>query len=86
MKRIELLETFGHELRRPHADYLQDGIYELRIRRRKVQYRILYFFDGQDFVILVNGFTKEKKVPPIEIERALERKEKYLANPDTHRY
>lgn len=28
--RIEELAQCGHEMRRPHADYLRDGIYELR--------------------------------------------------------
>src|SRR3989440_5086668 len=41
--RIELLTQFGHELRRPAADYLRDGIYELRAKQGHVQYRILYF-------------------------------------------
>ncbi len=86
LKRIELLVTFGHELRRPHADYLKDGIYELRIKCQKVQYRILYFFDGQDAIILAHGMTKEQKVPLIEIERALVRKNKYEQDPDAHRY
>ena len=29
--RIERLEELGHELRRPEADFLRDGIYELRV-------------------------------------------------------
>ena len=29
--KIERLQEFGHELRRPEADYLRDGIYELRV-------------------------------------------------------
>lgn len=41
---IERLEEYGYELRRPQADYLRDGIYELRIKRQKTNYRILYFF------------------------------------------
>lgn len=44
--RIGTLAQFGHELRRPVADYLRDGIYELRSRQGKVQYRILYFYHG----------------------------------------
>jgi hypothetical protein len=32
------------ELRRPEADYLQDGIYELRVGFQHVNYRMLYFF------------------------------------------
>ncbi len=41
---IERLATFGHELRRPLADLLKDGVYELRVRKGHVNYRILYFF------------------------------------------
>jgi ribosome-binding protein aMBF1 (putative translation factor) len=42
--KIRLLAACGHELRRPHADYLRDGIYELRAKRGRVNYRVLYFF------------------------------------------
>jgi hypothetical protein len=48
--RIELLKARGHELRRPHADYLRDDIYELRAKHQGVNYRLLYFFHGQGAV------------------------------------
>ncbi len=41
---LSQLEEYGHELRRPVADYLRDGIYELRPSFQGVHYRILYFF------------------------------------------
>ena len=31
--KIERLAELGHELRRPEADFLRDGIYELRVRQ-----------------------------------------------------
>ncbi len=34
--RIRLLANFGHELRRPHVDYLRDGIHELRAKDKTV--------------------------------------------------
>ena len=34
--RIERLEAMGYELRRPVADFLRDGIYELRVRRGRM--------------------------------------------------
>lgn len=34
--RIERLAELGHELRRPEADLLEDGIYELRVSFRRV--------------------------------------------------
>src|SRR5215469_10607225 len=42
--RIERLRDLGHELRRPEADYLRGGIYELRVGLQGVNYRMLYFF------------------------------------------
>ncbi len=39
--KIERLRELGHELRRPEADVLLDGIYELRIGREGMNYRIL---------------------------------------------
>jgi hypothetical protein len=45
--RIHQLEAFGFELRRPTADFLRDGIYELRLRTGTIQHRMLYFFAGQ---------------------------------------
>ena len=67
------LEELGPRLRRPGADYLRDGIYELRFNSQRMQYRILYFFDGAE-VVLTNAFVKKtNKVPREEIERAIRR-------------
>ncbi|WP_258002632.1 type II toxin-antitoxin system RelE/ParE family toxin [Fischerella thermalis] len=57
--RIKQLAASGYELRRPAADYLRDGIYELRAKHIHVQYRILYFFHGQNVAILAHAITKE---------------------------
>lgn len=78
--RIQLPASLGHELRRPLADTLQDGIYELRIRFQSVQYRILYFFDGRTAAVLATGTVKEGTVPAKEIQVAAERRSKYLEN------
>ena len=84
--RIERLQNLGHELRRPEADYLRDDIYELRVRYQRVNYRMLYFFQGRTVVVISHGLMKERIVPPKEIERAIERKEKFERNPDKHSY
>ena len=82
--RIERLKELGHELRRPEADFLRDGVYELRVSIRSVNYRILYFFHGKMCVVLSHGLTKEQIVPPKEIDRAVERKRKYESDPKRH--
>ena len=84
--RIERLAELGHELRRPEADFLRDGIYELRAKKERVNYRILYFFHGQNVALLAHGLTKEDKVPDADIERALRRKKLYEADPDAHTF
>jgi phage-related protein len=81
---MRLLATSGHELRRPAADLLRDGIYELRPSYGSVQYRILYFFHGRDVVVLSHGVTKTQNVPGEEIARAIARKQLVMRDPARH--
>jgi phage-related protein len=81
-----MLSQFGHELRRPAADFLRDGIYELRARQGHQQYRVLYFFHGRNVAILAHSLTKEDKVPDFDIDRALARKKLFASNPKEHTY
>ncbi len=83
--RIELLEEKGHELRRPHADTLRDGIHELRVVTQRVNYRVLYFFHAQ-VAVISHGITKEGVVPPREIDLAVERKQRYASAPEKYTY
>lgn len=83
---IRRLESLGHELRRPEADYLRDGIYELRVGLQGVHYRMLYFFHGQTATVLAQGLTKERAVPSREIDRAIERRKCFEANPRKHSF
>jgi hypothetical protein len=63
----------GHELRRPEADFLRDGIYELRVSLGGVHHRILYFFHGATAAVVSHGLVKERVVPSKEIDHAVER-------------
>ena len=80
--RVQRLAEMGHELRRPEADFLREGIHELRARRGRVHYRILYFFHGNAIAVLAGGLSKEGKVPDRDIERAVRRKMAFDKNPD----
>jgi phage-related protein len=84
--RLRRLAEAGHELRRPEADFLRDGLYELRARQGRVQYRILYFFHGRNVAILVHALTKEGEIPEVDIERALRRKAIFEQDPARHTY
>ena len=82
--RIERLAELGHELRRPEADYLRDGVYELRVRHQRVNFRILYFFHGDQAAVLSHGLRKERTVPAKEIDLAVKRKARFEADPERH--
>ena len=86
LARLKRLEGLGHELRRPEADYLRDGIYELRASYQGVHYRMLYFFYGRAAIIISHGITKEREVPSTEIDRAIRAKESFEANPARHTF
>ncbi|MCG8390253.1 MAG: type II toxin-antitoxin system RelE/ParE family toxin [Cytophagales bacterium] len=71
-KIIEAIET----LERVPSNYLKhltgtDGLYEARIQLGSNIWRVFCFFDGNQLVILLNGFQKKsQKTPKMEIERA----------------
>lgn len=43
LREFELLEEYGNELREPYSKYIEDGIFELRIRVGTDISRIFYF-------------------------------------------
>jgi hypothetical protein len=83
--KIQRLEEKGYELHRPEADSLRDGIHELRVAFRGMQYRMLYFFHGQQAVIS-HGLKKDRVVPSREIDLAVERQARFENDPMKHTY
>lgn len=85
--KLERLQELGHELRRPEAEYLRDGIYELRTHFQSANYRILYFFHGREIAVLAHAITKQHAaVPEKEIKLAIKRKRQYEENPKAHQH
>jgi phage-related protein len=86
LARLKRLEDLGHELRRPEADYLRDGVYELRASYQAIHHRMLYFFHGRRAVVVSHGLVKEREVPAREIDRAIRAKAAFEANPAAHTF
>ena len=82
--RLRRLGLMGHEIRRPEADYLRNGIYELRASLHGIHYRMLYFFHGRAAVVVTHGIMKTKTVPMREIALAILRKGQFEADPQRH--
>lgn len=84
--RMERLAELGNKLTRPESDYLRNGIYELRWRFVKVQYRLLYFFSGEQIIVLSHIITKDKEVPSKEIEKSILHKMLFEKNQGKYTY
>src|SRR5687767_13685116 len=84
--RLQRLAEIGHEMRRPEADYLRDGIYELRVGLQGRNYRLLYFFHGRALAVVSHGLVKERVVPPAEIDLAILRRAAFVGDPKAHTY
>ena len=55
-----------------------DGLYEIRVQSGSDIFRIFCFFDQNNIIVVGHGFQKKtNKTPHIEIERALNIKNKY---------
>ncbi len=85
--RLAVLQALGPGLRRPVADYLENGIYELRMRYQRLNLRLLYFFAGRRIVVVTQGFVKQgAAIPRREIDTAIARRERYSNNPQRHTF
>lgn len=84
---LERLADMGHELKRPEADYLRDHIYELRAKNEGINYRMLYFFNGREVVVVSHGIMKQRDdVPNSEIDLAIKRMRAFKKDPKVHTY
>ncbi len=74
LARITLLQEHWQELRRPYVDFLQGGLYELRVVLFGNQVRVIYAYMFKDYIILLHGFNKRTdEVPQEDILKAKER-------------
>jgi phage-related protein len=86
-QRLESLRDYGRELAFPAAEHLQDGIWELRARVRKMRLRMLYFIHEGRVAVVTNAFQKDtRRVPVMEIERAKSRRLLWTQNPGFHTF
>lgn len=76
--RVFMLMQSDNKMPSHFINYLEDGIYELRITVKNRELRFLFFYDGQQLIILANCFVKKtRRTPRTEIEKALRLRRKY---------
>ncbi|MFA5140747.1 MAG: type II toxin-antitoxin system RelE/ParE family toxin [Elusimicrobiota bacterium] len=76
---LQYLEDAGYAAKRPLAEHLGGGIYELRAAIERHQHRPLYFFHGRSLIVVANAFLKKgEKVPQSEADLARRRRADWL--------
>lgn len=74
---LVLLKTMDR-LPAKHMKYLEEGLFELRTEFDGNIYRTFFIFDGNQLVVLFNGFHKKgQKTPKTENEKAKRIKKEY---------
>lgn len=74
---LVLLRTLDR-LPSKHMKYVEDGLFELRTEFEGNIYRTFFIFDGNQIVVLFNGFQKKgQRTPRKEIEKAKRIKQEY---------
>ena len=80
---ISELKNQGHNLRRPMADYIGEGIYELRPGHNRVFY---FFFLKENAVILHAIRKKTDKIPSSDLDLCLKRKNEFKHSWNTNKF
>ena len=76
---IDMLKT-QERVNAKFVKYLRDEIFELRAEYFGNIFRVFFFFDDGNVVILFNGFQKKsQKTPQSEINKAIQLKKEYYA-------
>ncbi|MGJ0638920.1 type II toxin-antitoxin system RelE/ParE family toxin [Xenorhabdus bovienii] len=72
---LDKLEAQGNQLRYPHTDIIQDGLFELRAGKKDITRTFFAFAKGKKIYILRTFVKKTAKTPLSEIKLALKRLE-----------
>lgn len=79
LAQIAQLKQEGPQLPRPYADILRDGIHELRVKMSGNQYRMLYFFCYETYIVITHNFIKTtQRVPEEQVNMAIKCREDFL--------
>lgn len=77
---LDMLKT-QQQVSQKFVKHVRDGVYELRAEYGGNIYRAFFIFDGNNIVMLFNGFQKKtQKTPQSEIEKAIKLKKEYYAS------
>ena len=84
LESLSLIKEDKSLLKEPLSKYLEDGIFEIRIRFSNLNIRILYFY-FENSLVITNGFLKKtNKTPRKEIDKAKRYRQDYIDRKGVH--
>ena len=76
---LDMLKT-QQRVNQNFVKHIREGVFELRAQHDGNAYRAFFIFDGNNIVMLFNGFQKKtQKTPQSEIDMAIRLKNEYYA-------
>ena len=82
---FELIETIDR-VPKKYFQYMEDGIYEIRVEVGNNIFRAFSFFDEGKMIVVANAFQKKtQKTPRSEIELAIKIKKEYFDEKDRNK-
>ena len=82
---FELIATIDR-IPKKYFQYMEDGIYEIRVEVGSNIFRAFSFFDEGKIIVVANAFQKKtQKAPRNEIELAKKIKKEYFNEKDTNK-
>lgn len=80
MRAMDCLELYGNRPKGDFSKFVEDGIFEVRAQTKTDITRIMFFFDSNRQIVLLNGFVKKtQRLPASELETAKRYRADYLA-------
>ena len=74
LARVHYLQEHWHEVKRPFVDYVDEGLYELRVEFAWNTVRVIYAYMFKDYIVLLHGLKKKTaKLPKNDILKAKKR-------------
>ena len=80
---LDRLGDRGSQLRMPHSRSLGSGLVELRFDLGRSSWRITFFFPGEDRIVLLTVFRKQRMTETAELERARRAMQRCIAERHT---
>ncbi len=78
-RNISMLREQGYMLHRPYAAKITEKIHELRVEAVQDNFRILYYFNFGERVVLLHAFKKKtQKLNRVDIETAENRMKDFI--------